>query len=107
MTTFRRYGLLAVLVPALLPPPAPFKLFVLLAGVARVRASSFALAVGVGRGVRYLAVGLVTVWYGDATLRYMRENAKPVALVVAGVVLACGVLFFLSSRRSSPTEDLV
>ena len=34
MTTFRRYGLLAILVPSILPPPTPFKIFVLAAGVA-------------------------------------------------------------------------
>ena len=33
---FRRYGVLAILVPSILPPPAPFKLFVLVAGVARM-----------------------------------------------------------------------
>ena len=37
MTTFRRYGLLAILVPSILPPPTPFKIFVLAAGVAKVR----------------------------------------------------------------------
>ena len=35
LALYRRHGLLALMVPALLPPPAPFKLFVLLAGVAR------------------------------------------------------------------------
>ncbi len=105
MATFRRYGLLAVLVPSLLPPPAPFKIFVLLAGVARVRAGTFALAIIVGRGVRFLALGLLAMWYGDAALQYLRENAKPVALVVAGVVLLLGVLYVLWSRRSQ-TPDL-
>jgi membrane protein YqaA with SNARE-associated domain len=47
MALTRRYGMLAVLVPSLLPPPAPFKLFVLLAGVARVPRSRFALTVAV------------------------------------------------------------
>lgn len=104
MTTFRRYGLLAVLVPALLPPPAPFKIFVLLAGVARVRASTFAIAVGVGRGIRYVALGLIAIRYGDAAMQYLRENAKPVGLVTAGVVLVCGILYALWARRSPEAE---
>jgi membrane protein YqaA with SNARE-associated domain len=104
MATFRRYGLLAVLVPAILPPPAPFKIFVLLAGVARVRPGTFALAVAVGRGARYLALGLITVWYGQAAVQYLQTNAKPLAFIAAGVVLVCGVLYVLASRRSSPTE---
>ena len=41
----RKYGLLSVLVPSLLPPPAPFKIFVLAAGVAQVRVVDFVLAV--------------------------------------------------------------
>ncbi len=101
LATFRRYGLLAVLVPALLPPPAPFKIFVLLAGVARVRVSTFALAIVIGRGLRYLVLGLLAIWYGDTAMQYLRENAKPVGLIVAGLVLACGVAYVLWSRRSS------
>src|SRR5688572_23149023 len=49
MTVFRRYGLLAVIVPSLLPPPMPFKIFVLAAGVARVRPLDFLVAVSIGR----------------------------------------------------------
>ena len=48
---FRRYGLLAVVVPAILPPPMPFKIFVLLAGVARVRPATFFWRRSLGRGI--------------------------------------------------------
>src|SRR5688572_15711164 len=50
MAVFRRHGLLAVIIPSLLPPPMPFKIFVLAAGVARVRPFDFILAVSLGRG---------------------------------------------------------
>src|SRR5262245_40076028 len=53
LATMQRYGTLAVLIPSLLPPPAPFKIFVLLAGVAHIRPSRFIIAIGIGRGVRY------------------------------------------------------
>lgn len=98
MATVRRYGLLAILIPALLPPPAPFKIFVLLAGVARVRLGTFALAIGIGRGARYLGEGLLVVWYGDLAMEYLRRNARPVALVTAGVVLLAGLLYILWAR---------
>src|SRR4051812_5387225 len=45
----RKYGLLSVLIPSLLPPPAPFKIFVLAAGVAQIRMRDFVAAVAVGR----------------------------------------------------------
>src|SRR5262245_44866375 len=44
MAAFRRHGLMAVLVPSILPPPAPFKIFVLMAGIAGIRAPQFAMA---------------------------------------------------------------
>lgn len=98
---FRRYGLLAVLVPAVLPPPAPFKIFVLLAGVAAVRPATFGLAVGVGRGVRYFGLGLLALWYGDLALEYLRQNGKAVSLALAGVVLVGGAGYVLWKRRGS------
>ena len=51
MATFRRYGLLAILIPSILPPPMPFKIFVLAAGVAKVRPLEFILAIAIGRGL--------------------------------------------------------
>ncbi len=106
MATLRRYGLLAVLVPALLPPPAPFKIFVLLAGAARVRLSSFTLAIAIGRGVRYIVEGLLAVWYGEMAIRYLKENTRGVAIVVSGVVLLGGLLYIWWSRRSTGDEAL-
>ena len=59
MAMFRRHGILALLVPALLPPPSPFKIFVVLAGVAGVSAARFTIAIVVGRGIRYLVLGIL------------------------------------------------
>ena len=50
---FQKYGLLVVVVPALLPPPAPFKIFVLLAGVAAIPVWQFTTAIFIARFVRY------------------------------------------------------
>jgi len=105
MATFRRYGLLAILVPSILPPPAPFKIFILLAGVARVRLGTFAVAIGIGRGARYLVEGLLAVWYGDMAIEYLRHNAAPVALAAAAIVLLTGVCYILWSRRRSARQS--
>jgi membrane protein YqaA with SNARE-associated domain len=93
MSALQRYGLLALLVPALLPPPAPFKIFVLLAGTARIKVTTFTIAVVVGRGLRYVAIGVLAVRYGDAALEYLRENAGPVGLALAAVVLIGGLAY--------------
>jgi uncharacterized membrane protein YdjX (TVP38/TMEM64 family) len=101
MRVSRRYGVLAVLIPSLLPPPAPFKIFVLLAGVAKVSVGTFALAVGVGRGARYFAEGLLALWYGERAIEFIRVHGREVAFVVAAVVLVAGVLYFLWRARTA------
>jgi membrane protein YqaA with SNARE-associated domain len=96
---YQRYGLLALMVPALLPPPAPFKLFVLAAGVAGVRPIQFVTAIAVARGARYLAIGILTIYYGDAALELMRTHGASVALGVVGVIVLAVVIWWLWKRR--------
>jgi len=100
MERFRRYGLLAILVPSILPPPTPFKIFVLAAGVARVRLSDFILAIAIGRGFRYFGEGLLAVYYGDQAAEFLRQNARPVAITVALACLVLGVVWTFWRRRN-------
>src|SRR5688500_3968932 len=57
----RQSGAMALIVPALLPPPAPFKIFVLMGGVAAIPLKTFIWAIGLGRGVRYFGEGILAV----------------------------------------------
>ncbi len=95
---YRKHGLLALVIPALLPPPAPFKLFVLGAGLAGVRPLPFVTAIAVARGVRYLALGLLAVYFGDAALELMRTRGREVALWMVGLILL-GIGLWWGSRR--------
>jgi membrane protein YqaA with SNARE-associated domain len=88
MAALQRNGVMAVLIPSLLPPPAPFKIFILLAGVIGIPASRLALAIAIGRSVRYLALGLLTVRYGAAAQTYLRERGAMVSLVTVGALTA-------------------
>ena len=98
-----RYGMLAVAVPAILPPPAPFKVFVLLAGVAQVPVWQFATAVGLGRGFRYFGEGWLAVRYGDDAVAFLEANGRLVSIVLALIVLAGGAAYMLwRSRREAP-----
>jgi membrane protein YqaA with SNARE-associated domain len=102
LATFRRYGVMAVLIPSLLPPPAPFKIFVLLAGVADVRILQFTAAIAIGRGLRYFGEGLLAVRYGDQAMMFVHENGTTVSLALATlllVALAGYVLWNRSQRR--------
>jgi membrane protein YqaA with SNARE-associated domain len=99
----RRHGRLAVLVPSLLPPPTPFKIFVLATGVAQVRTIDFVVAVSVGRGIRYFGEGALALWYGEWAMTFLKENAVTIGLWLAGLALAGGLTWILVQRlRGTP-----
>jgi membrane protein YqaA with SNARE-associated domain len=98
---FRRHGVMAVLIPAILPPPAPFKIFVLLAGIADISIARFATAILIGRGFRYAVEGVLALWYGERAMTFIRENGTPVALVLVAV-LAVGFVVYLRVTRARP-----
>ena len=99
LALYRRHGLLALMVPALLPPPAPFKLFVLMAGVAEVPPVKFVAAIAVARGVRYLVLGVLAIWYGDLALDLMRTRGREVALWLAGLIVVAAIAWWWLNRR--------
>jgi membrane protein YqaA with SNARE-associated domain len=96
---YQRHGLLALMIPALLPPPAPFKLFVLAAGLANVRPMAFVGAIVLARGIRYVALGWLAIRYGDSAIDLMRTHGPAVALWVVGAMLAAVVVWWLWNRR--------
>jgi membrane protein YqaA with SNARE-associated domain len=95
----QKYGLLVVIVPALLPPPAPFKIFVLLAGVAEIPVWQFAGAVFIARLIRYGGEGVLAVYYGEAAAGYMQSHAKEAGLWLAGTALVLGGLWVAWQKR--------
>lgn len=97
----RKYGAMALIVPALLPPPAPFKIFVLLGGVANIPLKTFILAIGFGRGVRYFGEGILAVMYGKQALTYVHENSRTVGLVLALLALTGGIAYYLWRRKKA------
>ena len=105
MDLSRRYGVLAVAVPAILPPPAPFKVFVLLAGVARVPLYQFVSAIAVGRGVRYFGEGWLAVQYGEEAVRFIEENSRSVSIALGLLVLVGGVMYFVVRARRQPVPS--
>ena len=97
----QRHGLLAVVVPSLLPPPMPFKLFVLLAGAAGVSPWKFAAAIIVGRGIRYFGQGYLAVLYGEQAFAMVERNGAVVGLVLAGIVVAGAIAFYVIRKRKT------
>jgi membrane protein YqaA with SNARE-associated domain len=101
MAAFQRYGVMVVLIPAILPPPAPFKIFVLLAGVAGISPGKFAAAILLGRGARYLTLGILAVKYGETAIAYVEENGLFVAIIIVGLLVAGLVGYLLWSRAQA------
>ena len=99
MDVFRRYGLLAVVVPSILPPPTPFKIFVLQAGVSEVSPVTFRLAATIGRGFRYGGEALLAHWYGRDAERFIADHLARVSIWLAVVIGLGGLAFILWRRR--------
>jgi membrane protein DedA with SNARE-associated domain len=107
---FERYGIMTVVIPSILPPPMPFKIFVLSAGVIRLRTLEFLTAVVIGRTLRYSMWGILAVLYGNSVKLYMQENMNIIGMILFGgfalfAVAALGFymrrLRMIRSRRAS------
>jgi len=98
---FRRYGLLAVIVPAFLPPPTPFKLFVLLAGLAGVKPLAFTFGIALGRAFRFGGEGWLAYKYGPQATQYIQDNLATASMVAAGLVLVVGLVVILVKSRKA------
>jgi membrane protein YqaA with SNARE-associated domain len=95
-----RYDVLSVLVASLLPPPFPFKLFVITAGVFRFSLSRFIVAIVIGRGFRFLLEGYFAVRYGAQAKVFLAKYYPWIGLGLAVVIIAGFLIRTLWKRRS-------
>ena len=79
-------GFGGMLIAALLPPPTPFKVFVVAAGVFEVPVASFASAIALARAVRYFGMGYLAIRYGHDALPFLKQHLWAVSGAV--IVLA-------------------
>lgn len=97
---YSRHGLAAVLISSVLPPPLPFKIFVLSAGVFSLAPSRFFAAILIGRTVRYSMWGILAVLYGNPIKVFLMENMEGVGIAICLVVVVAGaVAAFLCIRK--------
>lgn len=99
LRAYQKYGLLAVVVPALLPPPVPFKVFVLMAGAAAVSPLKFGLAVVIGRGIRYFGQGYLAVLYGERAADFMKAYGAQIGIGLAAIAVVAGSLVIWMRRK--------
>ncbi len=104
MAALQRHGVISVLIPSLLPPPSPFKIFVLLAGVVGISAAKFATAIAIGRGIRYVGLGWLAVRFGSRATTYVAEHGTAVSLALVGI-LGAGLATYLVATKARQSKS--
>lgn len=100
-----RYDALALVIASILPPPFPFKPFILCAGVFNFKLSRFILGLLVGRTLRFGVLGVLAFYFGEAARDIMAKYGLKLLLVfIAGLATLYLVKFLLDKRRSPETE---
>jgi membrane protein YqaA with SNARE-associated domain len=94
----KRNGFVSILVTALLPPPNPFKIFVIAAGAFEMPVPTFVLGLLAARAIRFFGEGFLAIRYGDQAGQFLVTHKLEVAGIVLGVVLCLYLLSLIAFR---------
>jgi membrane protein YqaA with SNARE-associated domain len=104
-----KYGDMALIIPALMPPGFPFKVFELMAGVTEMSYLHFLLSIFVGRLLRFLVLGALVIAYGPEILSFLvtafQHHRGLTFGVIAAVVAAIVVIVRLVNARTTPGAE--
>lgn len=101
----KRNDFTAILVASLLPPPSPYKFFLLAAGALRTNALRFGLALTVGRGLRFGAAAFLGARYGAQAEAYLKANIVWVSLLAVLLVVAWTMIYRRFTTRPLPESS--
>ncbi|HEY2961130.1 MAG TPA: VTT domain-containing protein [Pyrinomonadaceae bacterium] len=104
---YERFGFLAIGIPAILPPPLPFKVFVATAGALEYPRWKFLLTVMIARSFRYYVEGILAVFYGRRVLLFLRDNGLVIISIVATLALIGVGVYIVVKRRQRSAADYV
>jgi len=102
---YARFGILALAIPALLPPPMPFKIFVATAGALQFPRRRFLLTIMLARSVRYYTEGTLAVFYGERVLRFLKDNGALIVSIAAGLFVIALAIYLLSSKGRAAARE--
>jgi membrane protein YqaA with SNARE-associated domain len=94
----KRNGFVSILVTALLPPPNPFKIFVIAAGAFEMPVQTFVLGLLAARAIRFFGEGFLAIRYGDQAGQFLVTHKLEVAGIVLGIVLGLYLLSLIAFR---------
>ncbi len=99
--SFSRWGFGAIVIAALLPPPAPLVPFLFAAGAMKYSAKSFVFALTLGRIVRYSLLAFLAARYGRQMLSFISRNGQPSLIVIIVLVAAATavLIYILATKR--------
>ncbi len=98
---FQRYGILAIILPSIMPPPVPLKIFLLLAGMSGMPRLTFLAAITTGRALRYIGEAYLAVRYGQNALAIVQDNLGRAGVALTAVLLVVGIVWLWRRRRAS------
>jgi membrane protein YqaA with SNARE-associated domain len=107
--SFERNEFWALMFPGMLPPPMPFKVFVLAAAVFEMKFRDFIVAIFAGRFVRFLVLSLLVLSFGPQVISHFGGVFKQHWLLLSGAILELGLilwLFALRTKRKSTGSSL-
>jgi membrane protein YqaA with SNARE-associated domain len=96
---YERFGVFALAIPAILPPPLPFKIFVATAGALEYPRWKFLLTIMIARSFRYFVEGILAVFYGKQVLLFLKDNGLVIVSVVASLALIALLIYIIVNRR--------
>ena len=104
---FERQEFLALMIPSMMPPPTPWKLFVFSAGVFEMRVANFMLAVFTGRIVRFGVEALLVIRYGPQIvheLSIILHRHMLAGLTVLVAILAALAFYVIRKSKGRKSE---
>ena len=96
---------LSVFIPAILPPPLPFKVFILAEGVFQVPLRTFVIGAAIGDGGCVISGrGFFAVRYGDAATQFLLAHGRSAALIAVGVIVVLYAVVHLMGKHGDATS---